>query len=161
MAWAFQTGYAANWHPLTWLSHMLDGQLFELNPAGHHFTNLLFHIANALLLFLLFQKLTGALWRSAFVAALFAVHPLHVESVDWVAERKDILSTFFELLSLWAYVRYVEKSKVRSPTSKVQAPASETSGAAATPHAICNTHHASGITLHASASCRCCSLPSA
>jgi tetratricopeptide (TPR) repeat protein len=104
--WAFQTGAAANWHPLTWLSHMLDCQLYGLNPGGHHSTNLIFHVANTLLLFLLLRQLTGALWRSAFVAALFAWHPLHVESVAWASERKDVLSTFFWMLTLIAYTRY-------------------------------------------------------
>ena len=107
--WAFQSGAAANWHPLTWLSHMLDCQLYGLNPGGHHSTNLLFHVANTLLLFLLLRQLTGALWRSAFVAALFAWHPLHVESVAWAAERKDVLSAFFWMLTLMAYVRYAQK----------------------------------------------------
>ena len=86
--WAFTTGYASNWHPLTWLSHMLDCQLYGLNPAGPHVTNLLFHLANTLLLFGLLRRMTGTVWRSAFVAALFALHPMHVESVAWVAERK-------------------------------------------------------------------------
>ncbi len=92
--WAFQTGYAGNWHPLTWLSHMLDVQLFGLKPGWHHLTNLLFHTVNAILLFLLLKRMTGAFWRSAFAAALFALHPFHVESVAWIAERKDVLSTF-------------------------------------------------------------------
>jgi len=110
LAWAFRTDAAANWHPLTWLSHMLDAQLFGLDPMGHHLTSLLFHIANALLIFLLFLEWTGALWRSLFVAVLFALHPLHVESVAWVAERKDVLSAFFFLLTLWAYGRYARPS---------------------------------------------------
>ena len=105
--WSFQAGYSGNWHPLTWLSHMLDVRLFGLDARWHHLVNLLLHIANSLLLFLLVQGLTRMAWRSAFVAALFAVHPLHVESVAWVAERKDVLSTFFFLLTLWAYVQYV------------------------------------------------------
>jgi protein O-mannosyl-transferase len=109
--WAFKTGAAANWHPLTWLSHMLDCQLYGLNPGGHHFTNLLFHVANTVLLFLLLQQLTGAVWRSAFVAAFFAWHPLHVESVAWAAERKDVLSAFFWILTLMAYGRYVTGDK--------------------------------------------------
>ena len=117
--WAFQTGAAANWHPLTWLSHMLDCQLYGLYPGGHHSTNLIFHVANTLLLFLWLRQLTGALWRSAFVAALFAWHPLHVESVAWAAERKDVLSAFFWMLTLMAYTRYVRESKVQSPKSKV------------------------------------------
>jgi Flp pilus assembly protein TadD len=107
--WAFTTGHAVNWHPLTWLSHMLDIDIYGLNPIGHHLTNLQFHILNSILLFLVFKMMTGALWQSAFVAALFALHPLHVESVAWVAERKDVLSTFFWILSMWAYVRYVRQ----------------------------------------------------
>ncbi len=106
--WAFTAGYAANWHPLTWMSHMLDVQLFGLNPRWHHLTNLLFHIANTLLLFFVFHRMTKAPWKSAFVAALFAIHPLHVESVAWVAERKDVLSTFFWMLTMVAYIHYVE-----------------------------------------------------
>ncbi|MFZ0932657.1 MAG: tetratricopeptide repeat protein [Syntrophobacteraceae bacterium] len=106
--WAFTTGYIANWHPLTWMSHMLDVQLFGLKPRWHHLTNLLFHIANTLLLFFVFNRMTKAPWKSAFVAALFALHPLHVESVAWVAERKDVLSTFFWMLTIVAYIHYVE-----------------------------------------------------
>ena len=109
VGWAFTSGHASNWHPLTWLSHMLDCQLYSLNPGWHHLTNLLFHAINAALLFLLLSRLTGAFWRSAFVAGLFAWHPTHVESVAWAAERKDVLSTFFFLLSLWAYVRYANE----------------------------------------------------
>src|SRR6516165_6792603 len=108
-AWAFRSGYASNWHPLTWLSHQLDVQLFGLNPRWHHFTNLLFHIANSVLLLFLLRRMTGALWRSALVAALFALHPLHVESVTWVAERKDVLSTFFWMLTLWGYLLYTRR----------------------------------------------------
>jgi tetratricopeptide (TPR) repeat protein len=115
--WSFQAGYSGNWHPLTWLSHMLDVQLFGLNPRWHHLVNLLFHLANTLLLFRLVQGLTRLTWRGALVAALFAVHPLHVESVAWAAERKDVLSTLFFLLTLGAYGRYAEfksqKSKVK------------------------------------------------
>ena len=109
--WAFGTGRGANWHPLAWLSHMLDAQLFGLRPWGHHLTSLLFHTANAVLLFLLLKRLTAALWPSFFVAALFALHPLHVESVAWIAERKDVLSTCFFLLTLLAYARYVAESR--------------------------------------------------
>ncbi|HUV50212.1 MAG TPA: tetratricopeptide repeat protein, partial [Anaerolineae bacterium] len=109
LIWPFTTFHSANWHPITWLSHMLDYELYGLHPMGHHWTNLQFHIANTLLLFFILFKMTGALWRSAFVAALFALHPLHVESVAWVAERKDVLSTFFWLLTMLAYLRYVEK----------------------------------------------------
>lgn len=105
-AWAFTTGHASNWHPLTWLSHMLDVQLFGLNPGAHHFINLLFHLANTLLLFGLFQRLGAAPWRSAFLAALFGLHPLQVESVAWVSERKNLLSAFFLLLAVRAYVNY-------------------------------------------------------
>jgi protein O-mannosyl-transferase len=107
--WAFTTGHAGNWHPLTWLSLMLDWQLFGSNPVGFHFTNIVLHIANMLFLFLILKRMTNALWQSAFVAALFALHPLHVESVAWVAERKDVLSTFFWLLTMAAYLRYVKK----------------------------------------------------
>jgi Flp pilus assembly protein TadD len=106
--WAFTAFYSNNWHPLTWLSHILDYRLYGLNPAGYHWTNLAFHIANAVLLFLLFQKLTRNLWPSAFVAVLFAIHPMHVESVAWISERKDVLSTVFFLLTLLAYAQYVE-----------------------------------------------------
>lgn len=104
--WAFEGAHAANWHPLTWLSHQLDCTLFGLNAGGHHLVNLLFHVANTLLLFVFLRGATGAIWRSALVAALFAWHPLHVESVAWASERKDVLSTFFWLLTLMAYVRY-------------------------------------------------------
>jgi len=91
---------------------MLDCQLYGLNPSGHHLTNLVFHIASTLLLFLVLERMTGALWRSAFVAALFALHPLHVESVAWAAERKDVLSTFFWMLTMWAYIRYIERPRL-------------------------------------------------
>jgi protein O-mannosyl-transferase len=109
LAWAFTTFHAANWHPLTWLSHMADSQLFGLSAGGHLLVNALIHVCNTLLLFLFLKRVTGARWRSAIVAALFALHPLHVESVAWAAERKDTLSTFFGLLCLLAYARYVEK----------------------------------------------------
>ncbi len=104
--WAFTNLQAGFWQPLTWLSHMLDCQLYGLRAGGHHLTNLLLHLGNAVLLFALLRRMTGALWRSAMVAALFALHPLHVESVAWVAERKDVLSTFFGFLSLFFYARY-------------------------------------------------------
>ena len=121
--WAFQTGAAANWHPLTWISHMLDCQLYGLNPGGHHSTNLIFHVINTLLLFLWLRQLTGTLWRSAMVAALFAWHPLHVESVAWASERKDVLSTFFWMLTLIAYTRYAQKrSKVEARGSRADTP---------------------------------------
>ena len=106
LVWAFTETFASNWHPLTWLSHMLDGQLFGENPTGPHAVNVFFHVANTLLVFLLLKSMTGAMWRSASVAALFALHPVHVESVAWIAERKDVLSTFFFLLTLAAYVRH-------------------------------------------------------
>jgi protein O-mannosyl-transferase len=106
VVWAFSSGHASNWHPLTWLSHMLDCQLFGLRPGPMHLVNVILHIANTLLLFLLLKSLTGRLWRSAFVAAVFAMHPMHVESVAWIAERKDVLSTLFLLLTLLAYVCY-------------------------------------------------------
>ncbi len=108
VVWAFQTFDTENWQPLTWLSHMLDCQMYGLNPGGHHLTSLLFHVTNSLLLFLWLAGLTQAPWRSALVAALFAWHPLHVESVAWACERKDVLSTFFWLLALIAYTRYAE-----------------------------------------------------
>ena len=119
LAWAFSSGYASNWHPLTWISHMLDCQLFGAKPAGHHLVNALFHTANTLLLFVWLRRVTGRLWPSALVAALFGWHPLHVESVAWAAERKDVLSTFFFLLTLIAYGRY--QSKVSGLKSKVTA----------------------------------------
>jgi hypothetical protein len=111
--WAFTKPYASNWHPITWLSHMLDCEIYGLNPLGHHITNLLIHIANTLLLFLLLSKMTGTIWRSAFVAAAFALHPLHVESVAWVAERKDMLSGLFWMLTTLAYVHYAKQPNVR------------------------------------------------
>ena len=111
--WAFSTTYAQFWHPLTWLSLMFDYQLFGLNAGGYHMTNLILHILSTLLLFWLFNRMTGALWKSAFVAALFALHPLHVESVAWISERKDVLSAFFWMLTLCLYVYYTEKPVIR------------------------------------------------
>lgn len=108
IVWAFTTFHDSNWHPLTWLAHMVDSQIFGLNAGGHLLVNALIHVANTLLLFLVLKRLTGTSWRSAVVAALFALHPLHVESVAWAVERKDTLSTFFGLLSLLAYARYAE-----------------------------------------------------
>jgi protein O-mannosyl-transferase len=119
-AWAFTTGFHANWHPLTWLSHALDCEIFGLDPAGHHLVSAALHALNAMLLLLALYGMTKALWRSAFVAALFAVHPLHVESVAWAAERKDVLSTFFAMLVLLAYARQVERP---SKTTRVLVPA--------------------------------------
>ncbi|HET6459383.1 MAG TPA: tetratricopeptide repeat protein [Syntrophales bacterium] len=109
IVWAFSEPHAHNWHPLTWLSHMLDCQLFGLKPGLHHLVNVLFHVANSILLFLVLYKMTNTLWQSAFVAGLFALHPFHVESVAWAAERKDVLSTFFWMLTMGAYVYYVER----------------------------------------------------
>ena len=116
VVWAFTTGHAANWHPLTWLSHMLDVQLYGMQAGGHHLTSLLLHVANTLLLFGVLYRMTGAVGRSGFVAALFAVHPLHVESVAWVAERKDVLSTLFWMLTLWSYVSYVRQPQCEIAT---------------------------------------------
>jgi tetratricopeptide (TPR) repeat protein len=109
VVWAFTQAQSANWFPLTWLSHMLDCQLYGLRPAGHHLTNVLLHTATVILLFLFLRAMTGALWRSAFVAAVFAIHPLRVESVAWVAERKDVLSGLFFMLTIGAYVRYARR----------------------------------------------------
>jgi tetratricopeptide (TPR) repeat protein len=119
--WAFTTGHASNWHPLTWLSHMADCELFGLNPGAHHLVNVLFHTANVVLLLVLLLRLTGELWPGAFVAALFAWHPLHVESVAWISERKDVLSTFFALLTLLAYTRYAQRrSRVEGRESRAK-----------------------------------------
>jgi tetratricopeptide (TPR) repeat protein len=107
--WAFTSDYASNWHPITWLSHMLDVELFSLNPRGHHLVNMLLHSANACLLFLVLVSFSEATFRSALVSVLFAIHPLHVESVAWIAERKDLLSTSFGFLALLAYICYVRK----------------------------------------------------
>jgi tetratricopeptide (TPR) repeat protein len=109
--WAFASTAAVNWHPLTWLSHMADCQFYGLNATGHHLTSVLLHAANAVLLLLLLCRTTGALWTSLLAAALFALHPLRVESVVWISERKDVLSAFFWMLTLWAYVRYAEEEK--------------------------------------------------
>lgn len=119
LGWAFGRlhGEQTYWHPLTWVSHMLDCQLFGLRPAGHHSVNLFFHTLNTVLVFLVFRRLTGAFWRCAVLAALFALHPLQVGTVAWVAERKNLLSTFFWLLTTWAYVRYaLGKSAVSAST---------------------------------------------
>ena len=107
--WALTTTEVANWHPVTWLSHMLDCRLFGLEPAWHHITSLAFHIANTLLLFLVLKNMTSNVWPSVFVATAFALHPLHVESVAWISERKDVLSGFFWMLTLAAYLRYAQK----------------------------------------------------
>ena len=109
IVWAFTHVHSGNWHPLTSISHMLDCQLYGLNAGGHHLTNVLLHSIAVLLLFLVLRRMTGAFWRSAFVAAVFAIHPLRVESVAWVAERKDVLSGVFFMLTLWAYDSYLRK----------------------------------------------------
>jgi protein O-mannosyl-transferase len=107
--WAFTTGHSANWHPLTWLSHMADGEIYGLNPGGHHATSVLLHVLNSLILLVLLTRMTQSTWRPLFVAGLFALHPLHVESVAWVSERKDVLSTFWGLLAILAYVGYAAR----------------------------------------------------
>ncbi|MEP6602978.1 MAG: tetratricopeptide repeat protein [Spartobacteria bacterium] len=118
IGWAFTHAHAANWHPVTWISHMLDCQLFGLNPRGHHLTNVALHAVGSVLLFLVLRQMTdgpsrtGDFWRSAFVAALFAIHPLRVESVAWIAERKDVLSGVFFMLTLGAYIRYARRPSV-------------------------------------------------
>ena len=106
ITWAFSTLYFGNWCPLTWLSYMFDYQLYGLNAGGYHLTNLMLHIINTILLFLVFNRMTGAFWKSAFIAALFSLHPLHVESVAWISDRKDLLCTSFWILTMWAYARY-------------------------------------------------------
>ena len=117
--WAFTAGHASNWHPLTWLSHMLDCEIYGEKPLGPHATSLLLHAANTILLFLLLRRMTGAHFRSALVAALFGLHPLHVESVAWISERKDVLSGLFFFLTIRAYARYVEEFKVQNSKCKV------------------------------------------
>src|SRR6266481_3270222 len=107
--WAFRTPDALDWHPITWLSYELDCQMFGLDPAGYHTVNVLFHAANAVLLFLILESATGLVWRSLMVAALFALHPINVESVAWIAERKTVLSMFFFLLALAAYGWYARR----------------------------------------------------
>src|SRR5438034_8956768 len=109
---AFSGRHARNWHPLTTLSHMLDCQLWGVRAGGHHFTNVVLHTIAVVLLFLVLQQMTGAIWQSAFVAALFAIHPLHVESVTWISERKDVLSALFFMLTLGAYVRYARSPSI-------------------------------------------------
>jgi protein O-mannosyl-transferase len=113
LAWAFSTFVTSNWHPLTWISFMLDCQLFGLDPGEQHAVNVLLHLASSILLFLALLRMTGRRWPSALVAAIFAAHPLHVESVAWIAERKDVLCTFFEILAIWFYARYAATSKPR------------------------------------------------
>lgn len=109
IAWAWTTFQAANWHPLTWMSHQLDCQFFDLRPRSHHFINLCWHMANTVCLYLVLRRMTGEEWRPALVAALFGLHPLHVESVAWLSERKDVTSTFFALVTLGAYTLYAAR----------------------------------------------------
>lgn len=111
--WAFYATDLSNWHPVTWLSHALDIELFGLNPAGHHYVNVLLHALNAVLLFLLLERTTGLAWRSLLVAMLFAIHPINVESVAWISERKNLLSMLFFLLGLIAYARYSQRASVK------------------------------------------------
>jgi tetratricopeptide (TPR) repeat protein len=110
---AFTQGHGGFWIPLTWVSYMIDSQLYGMKPGGYHMTNILFHILNTLLVFTVFRKMTGDLWRSGFIAAMFAVHPIHVESVAWVAERKDLLFAFFWLLTMWSYLHYVRQPGIK------------------------------------------------
>ena len=138
LKWAFTNFYAANWHPLTWISHQVDFALWGTFAGGHHLTGILLHSFNTLLVFLLLQRLTKSLWPSLVVAAFFGWHPLHVESVAWVAERKDVLSTFFFLLTLIAYTKYAE-SKVQTPNSEVEPPEES----AKAPHPPSIIHHPS------------------
>ena len=118
--WAFTTGHAANWHPLTWISHMLDVSMHGIDPGGHHATSLALHIASVVLLFFFLLRTTGLLWPAALVAGLFGVHPLRVESVAWISERKDVLSGFFFMLTLLAYAAYVRKSENGGQRSEVR-----------------------------------------
>ena len=132
--WAFTTGWSGNWHPVTWLSHMLDTQMFGHSAVGPHCTNLFLHVSSTLLLFLMLWRVTGALWRSAAVATLFAVHPLHVESVAWVAERKDVLSGLFFMLTLWAYGEHALKSAQELVLPNGTGPATKNSWKTVTPY---------------------------
>lgn len=117
--WAFHYSEIGHWHPLTWLTHMADCQFFGLWAGGHHLTNVALHAATTVLLFLVLRAMTGFLWRSAFVAAVFAIHPLRAESVAWISERKDVLSGLFFMLTLWAYARYAREFKVQGSRFKV------------------------------------------
>src|SRR6185312_6570471 len=112
IAWTFRTIETANWHPVTWLSLMLDSQLFGSDAMGFHRTNLIIHVAVVILLFLFLEQVSGARWQSAFIAMLFGLHPLHVESVAWISERKDVLSAFFFMLTLLAYARFARKKSI-------------------------------------------------
>jgi tetratricopeptide (TPR) repeat protein len=133
LVWSFAKlhGDGTYWHPLTWVSHMMDCQLYGLRPWGHHLTSLLLHAVNTLLVFLVFRRMTAASWRCAFLAALFALHPLQVDTVAWVAERKNLLSTLFWLLTIWAYVRYAQKrvtGEIRGPVNQQPNPARQLQG---------------------------------
>ncbi len=110
--WAFQSLTVGNWHPLTMISYMVDVEIYGMDAGGHHWNNALLHLANSLLLFVVLRAMTGSVWQSGLAAALFALHPLHVESVAWISERKDVLSTFFLMLTLWCYTHYVCKYKI-------------------------------------------------
>src|SRR6266508_3999429 len=134
LAWAFTTFYAGNWHPLTWISHMIDCQFFGMLAGGHLLVNALIHAANTLLVFWFLLRTTHARWSSALVAALFALHPLHVESVAWASERKDTLSTFFGLLSLIAYTRYAD--------ARVAFPSCQSIGWKPVPHGVARKWYA-------------------
>lgn len=111
--WSFQTTQGGNWHPLTWFSHMMDVEMYGLSPGRHHLTNVFFHTINTLLIFLIFRRMTGKDWQSGVVAILFAIHPFHVESVAWVSERKDCLSAFFGMLTIWAYFRFADQQSIK------------------------------------------------
>jgi tetratricopeptide (TPR) repeat protein len=151
MVWAFTKVHASNWHPLTWLSHMADCSFFGVNPMGPHLVNVGFHVSNSLILLALLCSITKAPWRSGFVASLFALHPLHVESVAWIAERKDLLSTLFGLLSLLAYARYVSSgrrdgnSKFGDPKSEIDATAKKIPGRRALWYALALTCFVFGL----------------
>jgi protein O-mannosyl-transferase len=145
-AWAFTTLETGNWLPLTWLSHMLVCQVFDLRAGAHHLLNVALHIGNSVLLLVVLRRMTGALWRSAMVAALFAWHPLHVESVAWVSERKDVLSGLFFMLTLWAYGRYAQLRSLRSEVQSLEAD----HGPRTTDYGLRTTGHAPRSTLHAS-----------
>ncbi|MFC1853121.1 tetratricopeptide repeat protein [candidate division CSSED10-310 bacterium] len=110
--WAFTNAHACNWHPITWISHMIDVHFFGLDAGWQHMVNVIFHVGSTILLFWMFNRITGQFYQSSFIAALFALHPLHVESVAWISERKDVLSTFFLMLVLWSYVQYVKKPSI-------------------------------------------------
>ncbi|MBF0458711.1 MAG: tetratricopeptide repeat protein [Nitrospirae bacterium] len=117
--WAFTTTIEGNWVPLMWLSHMVDAAIYGARPGGHHMTNLIIHLINTVLLFLLFKEMTGAMWRAAFIAALFSLHPAHVESVAWVSERKDLLSALFWFLTMLVYVRYTQRLSLKTYISVI------------------------------------------